>query len=92
LSLHLVELCQESLKNNENNIETYFACEDGDSDYSHMDVTHLDILTSLLKKMETLIISLVMKVLRNRFFSYYVLKFKIMFHVSCCLYISFPNQ
>ena len=38
---HLVELYQESLK--KKNIETHFAYEDGDSDYGHMDTTHLDI-------------------------------------------------
>jgi len=31
------------LTNNENNKETHFAYEDGDSDYGHMDTTHLDI-------------------------------------------------
>jgi len=30
--------------NNEKNIETHFAHDDGDSDYSHMDVTHLNII------------------------------------------------
>ena len=34
----------EHLTNNENNIETHFAYEDGDSDYGHMDDTHLDHL------------------------------------------------
>ena len=32
------------LTNNERNIETHFAYEDGDSDYDHMDVTHLDTI------------------------------------------------
>ena len=32
------------LTNNEKNIETHFAFEDGDSDYGHMDATHLDIV------------------------------------------------
>jgi len=31
------------LTNNEKNIETHFAYKDGDSNYGHMDVTHLDI-------------------------------------------------
>ena len=30
------------LTNNEKNIETHFAYEDGDSDYGHMDATHLN--------------------------------------------------
>jgi len=30
----------EHLTNNEKNIETHFAYEDGDSDYGHMDATH----------------------------------------------------
>jgi len=32
------------LTNNEKNIETHFAYEDSDSDYGHMDATHLDIV------------------------------------------------
>jgi len=32
------------LTNNEKNIETHFAYEDGDSDYGYMDATHLDIM------------------------------------------------
>jgi len=32
------------LTNNEKNIETHFAYEDGDSDYGHLDVTHLDTI------------------------------------------------
>ena len=35
------ELYQESLK--KKSIKTHFAYEDGDSDYGHMDTTHLDI-------------------------------------------------
>ena len=31
------------------NIETHFAYEDGDSDYGHMDATHLDIIIFLAK-------------------------------------------
>jgi len=31
------------------NIETHFAYEDGDSDYGHMDVTHLDIIIFFAK-------------------------------------------
>ena len=39
------------LTNNEKNIETHFAYEDGDSDsdYGHMDVTHLDIIIFFVK-------------------------------------------
>ena len=37
------------LKTNEKNIETHFAYEDGDSDYGHMDVTHLDIIIFFAK-------------------------------------------
>jgi len=37
------------LTNNENNIETHFAYEDGDSDYGHMDATHLDIIIFFVK-------------------------------------------
>jgi len=36
------------LKNNEN-IETHFAYEDGNSDYGHMDATHLDIIIFFTK-------------------------------------------
>jgi len=32
------------LTSNEKNIGTQFAYEDGDSDYGHMDATHLDII------------------------------------------------
>ena len=35
---------QSILKNNEKNIETHFAYEDGDFDYGQMDATHLDIV------------------------------------------------
>ena len=35
--------------NNEKNIEIYFAYEDGDSDYGHMDDTHLDIIIFFAK-------------------------------------------
>ena len=37
------------LTNNEKNIETHFVCEDGDSDYGHMYVTHLDIIIFFAK-------------------------------------------
>jgi len=30
-------------------METHFACEDGDSDYGHMDATHLDIVIFFAK-------------------------------------------
>jgi len=40
---------QSILKNNEKNIETHFAYEDGDSDYGYMDVTHLDIVIFFAK-------------------------------------------
>ena len=47
---------QSILKNNEKNIETHFAYEDGDFDYGHMDATHLNIVIFfLLKQMEALI-------------------------------------
>jgi len=39
----------EHLTNNENNIETHFAYDDGDSDYDHMDATHLDIIIFFAK-------------------------------------------
>jgi len=32
------------LKSEEKNIKTHFTYEDGDFDYDHMDVTHLDIV------------------------------------------------
>jgi len=37
------------LTNNEKNIKTHFAYEDGDSDYGHMDATHLDIIIFFAK-------------------------------------------
>jgi len=37
------------LTNNEKNIETHFAYEDGDSDYGHMDATHPDIMIFFAK-------------------------------------------
>jgi len=37
------------LTNNEKNIETHFAYEDGDYDYGHMDATHLDIIIFFAK-------------------------------------------
>jgi len=37
------------LKTNEKNIETHFAYEDGDSDYGHVDATHLDIIIFFAK-------------------------------------------
>ena len=37
------------LTNNEKNIETQFAYKDGDSDYGHMDATHLDIVIFFAK-------------------------------------------
>jgi len=37
------------LTNNEKNIETHFAYEDGVSNYGHMDVTHLDIIIFFAK-------------------------------------------
>ena len=45
----------EHLTNNEkNNIETHFAYEDGDSDYDHMDATHLDIVIFFAKANESI--------------------------------------
>ena len=35
--------------NNEKNIETHFAYEDGDSDYGYMDATHFDIVIFFAK-------------------------------------------
>ena len=35
--------------NNVKNIETHFAYKDGDSDYGHMDATHLDIIIFFAK-------------------------------------------
>ena len=40
---------QRILKYKEKNIETHFAYEDGDSDYGHMDYTHLDIVILFAK-------------------------------------------
>jgi len=40
---------QSILKNNEKNIETHFAYEDGDFDYGHMDATPLDIVIFFAK-------------------------------------------
>ena len=37
------------LKTNEKNIETHFAYKDGDSDYGHMNATHLDIVIFFAK-------------------------------------------
>ena len=37
------------LTNNEKNIKTHFAYEDCDSDYGHMDATHLDIIIFFAK-------------------------------------------
>ena len=37
------------LTNIEQNIETHFAYEDGDSDYGHMDATYLDIIIFFAK-------------------------------------------
>jgi len=37
------------LTNNEKNIEIHFSYEDGDSDYGHMDATHLDIIIFFAK-------------------------------------------
>ena len=53
------------LTNNENNIETHFAYKDGDSDYGHMDATHLGIIIFFAKQMEALITSLIMRVLKK---------------------------
>ena len=44
----------EHLTNNEKNIETHFAYEDGDSDYGHMDASHLDILILFAKANESI--------------------------------------
>ena len=37
------------LTNNEKNIKTHFAYEDGDSDYGHMDATYLDTIICFTK-------------------------------------------
>ena len=37
------------LTNNEKNIEIHFAYEDGDSDYGHMNATHVDIIIFFAK-------------------------------------------
>jgi len=37
------------LTNNEKNIEPHLTYEDGDSDYGHMDATHLDIIIFFAK-------------------------------------------
>ena len=52
------------LTNNEKNIETHFAYEDGDSDYGHMDATHLDIVIFFAKENGS-IDHLIMKVLKK---------------------------
>jgi len=44
----------EHLTNNEKNIETHFAYEDSDSDYGHMDATHLDIVIFFAKANESI--------------------------------------
>jgi len=54
------------LTNNEKNIETHFAYEDGDSDYGAIwMLLILILLFSLLKQMEALITSLIMRVLKK---------------------------
>jgi len=53
------------LTNNEKNIETHFAYDDGDSDYGHMDATYLSIIIFFAKQMEALITSLIMRVLKK---------------------------
>jgi len=53
------------LTNNEKNIETHFAYEDGDSDYGHMDATHLGIIIFFAKQMEALITSFIVRVLKK---------------------------
>lgn len=40
-SMYLVDLYWQSLKYKKK--KTNFACEDGDSDYSHVDATHLEV-------------------------------------------------
>jgi len=42
------------LTNNEKNIETHFTYEDDDSDYRHMDATHLDIIIFFAKANESI--------------------------------------
>ena len=42
------------LTNNEKNIKTQFAYEDGDSDYGHMDATHFDIVIFFAKANESI--------------------------------------
>jgi len=37
------------LTNNDKNIKTHFSYEDGDSNYGHMDTTHLDIIIFFVK-------------------------------------------
>ena len=54
--------------NNEKNIETHSAYEDGDSDYGHMDATHLNIIIFFAKEngsIEALMTSLIMRVLEK---------------------------
>jgi len=63
------------LTNNEKNIETYFAYEDGDSDYGHIwMLLILILLFSLLKQMEALITLLIMRVLQNKSHIYVYMK------------------
>ena len=40
--------------NNEKNIKTHFAFEDGDSDYGYMDATHFDIVIFFAKANESI--------------------------------------
>jgi len=82
---HLNELYQESLK--KKNIKTYFAYEDNDSDYRHLDATNLDI-SDLFSKPNGSIDHLIGNgSVRKYIFLYYVLNFKKMLYIYFMLLI-----
>ena len=53
-AIWVVLIVHKHLTNNEKNIETHFAYEDGDSDYGHMNATHLNIVIFFAKANESI--------------------------------------
>ena len=61
------------LTNNEKNIETHFAYEDGDSYHGHMDATHLDIIIFFAKSNESIDHLIGYESVKKMIFSYWYL-------------------
>ena len=80
---------QNILKNEEKNVETHFAYEDGDSDYDHMDVTHVEIVIFFVKPNGSIDHLIGDESVKKYIFLYYVFNFKTMLYICFVFHIAY---